>query len=58
MFEKEWEGSKQSYELKITSLEQTIERQKEQIESISNQLQETLKQAQDLSMRAFGNSSK
>mgnify|MGYP001800036920 FL=1 len=58
LFEKEWEGSKQSYELKITSLEQTIERQKEQIESISNQLQETLKQAQDLSMRAFGNSSK
>ena len=58
LFEKEWEGSKQSYELKITSLQQTIERQKEQIESISNQLQETLKQSQDLSMRAFGNSSK
>ncbi|WP_414618787.1 hypothetical protein [Calothrix sp. CCY 0018] len=56
LFEKEWEGSKQSYELKITSLQQTIERQKEQIESISNQLQETLKQSQDLSMRAFGNS--
>jgi len=58
LFEKEWEGSKQSYELKITSLEQTIERQKEQIESISNQLQETLKHAQDLSMRAFGSSTK
>ncbi|MBV6628202.1 MAG: hypothetical protein KI793_35670 [Rivularia sp. (in: Bacteria)] len=58
LFEKEWEGSKQSYELKISSLEQTIERQKEQIESISTQLQETLKQAQDLSMRAFGNSNK
>ena len=58
LFEKEWEGSKQSYELKITSLQQNIERQKEQIESISNQLQETLKQSQDLSMRAFGNSSK
>lgn len=56
LFEKEWEGSKQSYELKITSLQETIERQKEQIESISNQLQETLKQSQDLSMRAFGNS--
>ncbi len=58
LFEKEWEGTKQSYELKVTSLQQTIERQKEQIESISNQLQETLKQSQDLSMRAFGNSNK
>ncbi|MEM9924803.1 MAG: hypothetical protein AAF915_13785 [Cyanobacteria bacterium P01_D01_bin.50] len=58
LFEKEWEGSKQSYELKINSLEQNIERQKEQIESISNQLQETLKQAQDLAMRAFDSSSK
>ena len=58
LFEKEWEGTKQSYELKITLLEQNIESQKEQIESISNQLQETLKQAQDLSMRAFGNSDK
>jgi len=58
LFEKEWEGSKQSYELKINSLEQTIERQKEQIESISNQLQETLKQAQDLAMRAFDSSAK
>ena len=58
LFEKEWEGTKQSYDLKIVSLEQTIERQKEQIESISTQLQETLKQAQNLSMRAFGNSDK
>lgn len=58
LFEKEWEGSKQSYELKITSLEQTIERQNQQIESISNQLQETLKQAKDLAMRAFDSSSK
>lgn len=58
LFEKEWEGRKQSYELKITSLEQNIERQREQIESISTQLQETLKQAQDLAMRAFGNSAK
>ncbi|NJO30318.1 MAG: hypothetical protein HC874_24355 [Richelia sp. SL_2_1] len=58
LFEKEWEGSKQSYELKITSLEQTIERQNQQIESISNQLQETLKQAKDLAMRAFDSSNK
>ncbi len=58
LFEKEWEGSKQSYELKIQSLEQTIERQNQQLESISNQLQETLKQAQDLAMRAFDSSAK
>ncbi|MGF1674129.1 MAG: hypothetical protein ACFCUV_10650 [Rivularia sp. (in: cyanobacteria)] len=58
LFEKEWEGSKQSYELKITSLEQTIERQNQQIESISTQLQETLKQAKDLAMRAFDSSNK
>ena len=58
LFEKEWEGSKQSYDLKIQSLEQTIERQNAQIESISNQLQATLKQAQDLAMKAFGSSAK
>ena len=58
LFEKEWEGSKQSYELKIQSLEQTIERQNQQLESISNQLQETLKQAQGLAMRAFDSSAK
>ncbi|MBD2493555.1 hypothetical protein [Nostoc sp. FACHB-280] len=56
LFEKEWESTKQSYELKIQGLEQTITKQTEQIESISTQLQATLKQAQDLAMRAFGNS--
>ncbi|MBE9206761.1 hypothetical protein IQ244_09590 [Nostoc sp. LEGE 06077] len=56
LFEKEWESSKQSYEQKIQSLEETITKQVEQIESISTQLQTTLKQAQDLAMRAFGNS--
>ncbi|BAY15408.1 hypothetical protein NIES21_12250 [Anabaenopsis circularis NIES-21] len=56
LFEKEWESSKQSYEQKIQSLEETIIKQVEQIESISTQLQATLKQAQDLAMRAFGNS--
>ncbi len=58
LFEKEWEGSKQNYDLKIQSLEQTIERQKEQIDSIAKQLQETLKQAQDLAMKAFESSAK
>ena len=53
LLEKEWEGAKQSYELKVKSLEETIQKQVEQIESISTQLQTTLKQAQDLAMRAF-----
>jgi hypothetical protein len=42
--------------LKIKSLEETIQKQTEQIESISTQLQATLKQAQDLAMRAFDSS--
>jgi hypothetical protein len=53
LFEKEWQGSKQSYELRIEALEQTIQKQSEQIESITAQLQAALKQAQDLAMRAF-----
>lgn len=51
--EKEWEGTKQGYELKIHSLQQTIARQTEQIAEISAQLQATMKQAQDLAMKAF-----
>ncbi len=53
LVEKEWEGSKQGYELKVQSLQQTIERQTEQITEISAQLQATMKQAQDLAMKAF-----
>ncbi|PMB12168.1 hypothetical protein CEN48_18170 [Fischerella thermalis CCMEE 5282] len=58
LFEKEWEATKQSYELKIQSLEEIIQKQIEQIEGISSQLQTTLKQAQDLALRAFSNSDK
>ncbi|BAZ42821.1 hypothetical protein NIES4101_87910 [Calothrix sp. NIES-4101] len=58
LFDKEWEATKQSYELKIKSLEETIQKQTEQIESITVQLQATLKQAQDLAMRAFDGASK
>ncbi|MEG4278343.1 hypothetical protein QUA62_12825 [Microcoleus sp. MON1_C1] len=53
LVEKEWEGSKQGYELKVQSLQQTIGRQTEQIAEISAQLQATMKQAQDLAMKAF-----
>lgn len=58
LLEKEWEATKQSYELKIKSQEETISKQVEQIEGISVQLQSTLKQAQDLAMRAFDGSGK
>jgi hypothetical protein len=58
LLEKEWEATKQSYELNIKSLEETIQKQVEQIEGISVQLQSTLKQAQDLAMRAFDGSAK
>jgi len=53
LVEKEWEGTKQGYELKVQSLQQTIERQTEQIAEISAQLQGTMKQSQDLAMKAF-----
>jgi hypothetical protein len=56
LFEKEWESTKQSYELKVNSLEETIVKQTEQIEGVAAQLQTALKQSQDLAMRAFDSS--
>ncbi|MDJ0557070.1 MAG: hypothetical protein QNJ68_22025 [Microcoleaceae cyanobacterium MO_207.B10] len=56
LFAKEWEGMKNGYELKIQSLEETIQRQSQQITDISTQLQAAMKQAQDLAMRAFATS--
>ncbi|MBD2776111.1 hypothetical protein [Iningainema tapete] len=56
--EKDWESMKQSYEIKIQSLEENIKKQLEQIEGISTQLQTALKQAQDLALRAFNGSPK
>ncbi|HBB33679.1 MAG TPA: hypothetical protein DDZ80_01065 [Cyanobacteria bacterium UBA8803] len=53
LLEKEWEAAKQSYEFKIQSLEETINKQTQQIEQLYAQLQETLKQSQSLAMRAF-----
>ena len=53
LFDKEWEGTEQGYELKISALEATIERQREQISEISGQLQEATKQAQTLAQQAF-----
>lgn len=56
LFAKEWEGMKNGYELKVESLEETIQRQTEQINDISTQLQAAMQQAQDLAMRAFASS--
>ena len=53
LFEKDWQATNQSYELKIQSLEQLIAKQTEQIDNLSSQLQAAMKQAQDLAMRAF-----
>lgn len=57
LFEKEWQGTKQTYELNIQSLEEAIAKRNEQIQSLSTQLEAALKQAQNLALRAFENSS-
>lgn len=58
LLEKEWEANKQGFEIQIQSLETKIQKQTEQIAEISAQLQSTLRQAQELAMRAFESSSK
>ncbi len=54
---KEWEATQQGYELQVASLEETIQRQNEQITDLSAQLQATMAQAQELALRAFSSSS-
>jgi hypothetical protein len=56
LLEKEWEATKQGYELKVQSLETTIQRQTEQISELTSQLQAVTTQAQNLAMRAFQSS--
>jgi hypothetical protein len=53
---KEWEATQQAYELQVASLEETIQRQNEQITNLSTQLQATMAQAQELALRAFSTS--
>ncbi|MCT7991456.1 hypothetical protein [Laspinema olomoucense] len=57
LFEKEWEGTKQGYDLTLQSLNSNLERQTQQIADINAQLQAAMRQAQDLAMRAFQTSS-
>jgi hypothetical protein len=58
LVEKEWEGSKQGYEMKLQSLERVIDRQNDQIIAITEQLQTVMNQAQSLAMKAFETSAK
>jgi hypothetical protein len=58
LFEKEWEGAKQGYEMKIQSLERVVDRQSEQITAMTEQLQSVMNQAQSLAMRAFETSAR
>jgi hypothetical protein len=53
LFEKEWEANKQGCELKIQSLEATIQRNAEQIAELTDRLQTVTTQAQNLAMKAF-----
>jgi hypothetical protein len=50
---KEIEGERRIYELKITSLEDVINKQLQQINSLSAQLAAAVKQVQDLAMKAI-----
>lgn len=54
---KELEGEKRVYGLRIQSLEQAIENNEEQIQTLSKQLDAALKQVQDLAVKAIEGSS-
>lgn len=53
LLEKEWESTKQGYDLQIQALEAKVHQQTTQIAEISTQLQTVMQQAQELAMRAF-----
>ena len=53
LLEKEWSATKQGYELRLQSLEATSERQIQQINELTTQLQEANTQAQNLALKAF-----
>ncbi|MDJ0581184.1 hypothetical protein [Crocosphaera sp.] len=50
---KEIEGEKQNYELRIAALEETIQNQETRQQSLSQQLEASLKQVQDLAVKAI-----
>ncbi|NEO84661.1 MAG: hypothetical protein F6J87_10465 [Spirulina sp. SIO3F2] len=51
--EKSWVAEEQGYQLRITALEATIERQMAQVAELTEQLQAATQQAQSLAMQAF-----
>ncbi len=51
--EKEWSAEKKGFDLRITALDASIQRQIEQISELTSQLQSANNQAQNLAMRAF-----
>ncbi|MEA5533495.1 hypothetical protein [Crocosphaera sp. XPORK-15E] len=54
---KEIEGEKQNYQLRITALEEAIKNQEIRHQSLSQQLESSLKQVQDLAVKAIEGSS-
>ncbi|UBF30328.1 hypothetical protein K9N68_34530 (plasmid) [Kovacikia minuta CCNUW1] len=50
---KEIEGSKRTYELRLDSLEETIEDQQTRLQNLAKQLDAALKQVQDLAVKAI-----
>ncbi len=53
LFEKEREANQQVHELKLVSLQETIQQHATQIEALSTQLQTALTQVQDLAVKAL-----
>lgn len=53
LIEKEWAAEKKGFELRISALEASIQRQIEQISELTSRLQSANNQAQNLAMRAF-----
>lgn len=58
LFEKEVTANREVYELKIKSLEDSIENQAKQIEDLNAQLQAAMKQSQDLAFKTVGSAEK
>ncbi len=55
--QKEIDGQRRVFELRVAELEQTLTKQNEQINDLSQQLARALKQAQDLAMKAIDGAS-
>lgn len=53
LYAKDVEGSKRFYELRVQSLQETIQNQEARIQNLSKQLDSALKQVQDLAVKAI-----